>query len=152
MSIWVRDFPQKGDMIMEHTPTTLRVCIDEVQSEGSDIKGRIYGIALKDGAVFSGSTELFMLADSLLDQIGKPQAYRKVRSFREKEEQTAAYCGSPHIYHASREIMEKKGKYLTRDVSFISRLRSSWQGTVKWVGGQKEIPFRSALELIKLMD
>lgn len=28
----------------------------------------------------------------------------------------------------------------------------TWQGTVKWVGGQKEIPFRSALELIKLMD
>ena len=28
----------------------------------------------------------------------------------------------------------------------------TWQGTVKWVGGQKEMPFRSSLELLKLMD
>lgn len=136
---------------MEHTPTTLRVCIDEVQSEGSDIKGRIYGIALKDGAVFSGSTELFMLVDSLLDQIGKPQASRKVRSFREKEEQTAAYCGSPQIYHVSREIMEKKGKYMTRDVSFISRLRSSWQGILRDEKGELIGRFESDLELIHLL-
>lgn len=136
---------------MEHTPTTLRICIDEVQSEGSDIKGRIYGIALKDGAVFSGSTELFMLIDSLLDQIGKPQASRKTRSFREKEEQTAAYCGSPQIYHASREIMEKKGQYMTRDVSFISRLRSSWQGILRDETGELIGRFESDLELIHLL-
>lgn len=28
----------------------------------------------------------------------------------------------------------------------------TWQGTVSWVQKQKRIPFRSALELIKLID
>lgn len=48
----------------------------------------------------------------------------------------------------------KKGS--NRGETFIvnvkCRQNHTWQGTVKWVEGQKEIPFRSALELIKLMD
>ena len=32
------------------------------------------------------------------------------------------------------------------------RQNHTWQGTVKWIEGQKEVPFRSALELIKLID
>lgn len=29
---------------------------------------------------------------------------------------------------------------------------NSWQGTVEWVETKQKIPFRSALEMIKLMD
>ncbi|MEA5050131.1 MAG: hypothetical protein VB021_01510 [Oscillospiraceae bacterium] len=32
------------------------------------------------------------------------------------------------------------------------RRNSTWQGTVRWVEQKKEVNFRSALELIKLMD
>ena len=32
------------------------------------------------------------------------------------------------------------------------RQNRTWQGTVKWIEGQNEVPFRSALELIKLID
>ena len=37
-------------------------------------------------------------------------------------------------------------------VNMKCKQNHTWQGTVKWIEGQKEIPFRSALELIKLMD
>lgn len=40
--------------------------------------------------------------------------------------------------------------------TFIVNIKNSqnhtWQGIVKWVERQEEIPFRSAIELIKLMD
>lgn len=40
--------------------------------------------------------------------------------------------------------------------TFIVNIKNSqnhtWQSTVKWVERQEEIPFRSAIELIKLMD
>lgn len=40
--------------------------------------------------------------------------------------------------------------------TFIVNIRNcqnhTWQGTVRWVEQQKELPFRSAIELIKLMD
>ena len=32
------------------------------------------------------------------------------------------------------------------------RQNASWQGTIRWLEGNVEKPFRSTLELIKLMD
>ena len=119
-------------MKVEHTVSTLRICIDEMQTSDSDIEGRICGIAVKDITAFSGSSELLVMIDRLLDIIGKPQPSRKSRSFRKEEEnQVTSYCCKPELYHAQEEIMKEKGKLITRDVTFISRLRSSWQGIVK---------------------
>lgn len=145
-----------GDKIQlmkaEHTVSTLRICIDEMQTEESDIKGRIYGIAVKDEITFSGSSELFVMIDRLLDKIGKPQPSRKSRSFREEEEnQVTSYCCKPELYHAQEKIMKEKGKLITRDVTFISRLRSSWQGIVKDEEGKMLGAFESDLEFIKLL-
>lgn len=47
-------------------------------------------------------------------------------------------------------------KSTSRGDTFIVNIKNNqnhtWQGTVRWVEIQKEIPFRSALELIKLID
>lgn len=47
-------------------------------------------------------------------------------------------------------------KSTSRGDAFIVNIKNNqnhtWQGTVRWVETQKEIPFRSALELIKLID
>ena len=49
-----------------------------------------------------------------------------------------------------------QGKSTPKGDTFIVNIKNSqnhtWQGTVKWVERQEEIPFRSAIELIKLMD
>ena len=37
-------------------------------------------------------------------------------------------------------------------VEVIDQQNSSWQGTVKWVNKKKQEHFRSALELIRLLD
>ena len=37
-------------------------------------------------------------------------------------------------------------------VSEKSQENHTWQGTVSWVEGKKQVNFRSALELLKLMD
>lgn len=141
------------DRKAEYTASTLRICIDEIKTAENDIKGRICGIAVKKQETFSGSSELFLLVDRLLDEIGKPLSSRKSRSFREEDgNQLIPYNYKPCIYHTSEEIQKLGGRIMTRDVTFTSRLRSSWQGTVKWVDGQKELPFRSALELIKMME
>lgn len=48
------------------------------------------------------------------------------------------------------------GKGINKGETFVinvkCRQNHTWQGTVKWVEGQKELPFRSALELIKMME
>lgn len=136
----------------EYTASTLRICIDEMKTAENDIKGRIYGVAAQEEAAFSDSSEFFVLIDRILDAIGKPQSSRRCRSFRETE---AASCTSyqyrPVIYHSSDEIREYTGKVLTRDVTFISRLRSSWQGIMKDEDGNLIGHFDSDLEFIALL-
>ena len=123
-----------------------------MQTEESDIKGRIYGIAVKDEITFSGSSELFVMIDRLLDKIGKPQPSRKSRSFREEESsQVTSYCYKPEQYHTQEEILKEKGNLITRDIIFISRLRSSWQGIVKDEEGKLLGEFDSDLEFISLL-
>lgn len=51
-------------------------------------------------------------------------------------------------------MAEKKGEH--QNVSFLVEIKSqennSWQGRLTWVEEKKTKNFRSALELIKLMD
>ena len=51
-------------------------------------------------------------------------------------------------------LSHKKGQNTgeTFIINVKCRQNHTWQGTVKWIEGQKEVPFRSALELIKLME
>lgn len=37
-------------------------------------------------------------------------------------------------------------------VQVMNNQHATWQGTVNWVEGKKTVPFRSSLELIKLLD
>lgn len=48
--------------------------------------------------------------------------------------------------------MKKANKHETFVVQIINTQNSTWQGTVTWTDGKKQESFRSALELIKLID
>lgn len=55
------------------------------------------------------------------------------------------------------EQTKKKEERLSQArASFVVEIKccqnSTWQGTVSWIETKKKQPFRSALELIKLMD
>lgn len=136
----------------EYPVTALRICIDNVSLNGGEIKGRICGVALDKEYPFTGSSELLLLIDKLLDKIGKPQASRKVRSFREVDEVPASgYQGNPVRYYETEEIAAKKGEFCTRDVFFISRMRSTWQGFLKKEDGTTLGEFDSDLEFLNLL-
>ena len=55
-------------------------------------------------------------------------------------------------YMEEKDFSEKKGEKSTFIVEIKYRENATWQGTVKWVEGGREQNFRSALELIKLID
>ncbi len=44
--------------------------------------------------------------------------------------------------------MKEKKSFL---IDIVNNQNHTWQGTVLWVQEQKEIPFRSALELLELI-
>ncbi|MDL2237945.1 hypothetical protein LJC56_08985 [Christensenellaceae bacterium OttesenSCG-928-K19] len=49
-------------------------------------------------------------------------------------------------------MSEKNNQKATFLVQIVSQQHATWQGTVKWLEENKEIPFRSELELLRLMD
>ncbi|HCT64250.1 MAG TPA: hypothetical protein DIC60_03105 [Lachnospiraceae bacterium] len=50
------------------------------------------------------------------------------------------------------EVIEQKGSKATFVVHVQYRQNSTWQGSVVWVDKNKTKNFRSALELLKLID
>ena len=49
----------------------------------------------------------------------------------------------------SKNLVGHKASFIVR---VTSRQNATWQGTVTWTDGQRTQPFRSALELIRLID
>ena len=50
------------------------------------------------------------------------------------------------------EIMEKSGELATFVIHIKYRQNSTWQGDIFWTEKQEKRNFRSALELLKLID
>lgn len=48
--------------------------------------------------------------------------------------------------------MDKTTERGTFVVRILNTDNATWQGTVAWTEGKKTIPFRSALELLRLID
>ena len=50
------------------------------------------------------------------------------------------------------QVTEQRGTDATFIIRVSHRQHSSWQGEVTWVDGRKKEYFRSALELVKMID
>ncbi len=73
--------------------------------------------------------------------------------------QTSAISGEISLMAQRKKGMDSKymgGSNKNEEKTFIvtvkSRKNQTWQGTVNWVEEKRIQPFRSALELIRLMD
>lgn len=120
---------------------TTVVCVDSY--EQGVLSGRLYNPYLSEGKTFRSLMEFLRVMESLLDEMNFPQPFTSIRSFQKS--QGAARSGAP-------ESDPQEGKIGTFSVRIIFRQNSSWQGSVCWLEGNEEESFRSALELLLLMD
>ena len=116
------------------TPWGMVICIDEYQKNGV-VKGRLY----------------HRYQEEVFDRIGYPFSGTENRYFNTKI--------PPHRQQqkikrklSDEEMLNNNGDKGTFIVRVEQRQHSSWQGRVTWVEENKTVSFRSALELIKLMD
>lgn len=120
---------------------TTMICIDSYNN--SVPVGRFYNQYCPDGILFHGAIDLIKKMDAMLDQMGAPQSFSRVRSFSENP---AASVSAP-----SGEFI-CKGEVATFATKVLFRQNTSWQGSVSWMEGQREETFRSVLELLVLID
>ncbi|WP_246213190.1 hypothetical protein [Aminipila butyrica] len=138
-----------------------RVCIDS-RYKGA-LEGRVFfGYRKWDGMRFADVHELLFLLEKVMDQLNCPAAANEMRHFRTEKEsyrkkEKNANSSSAEIREAKRAMRKfdtgsERGQKATFILQIKFRQNASWQGTVQWVEKKQELNFRSALELIKIID
>lgn len=130
----------------------IKICIDACESGG--LTGRIYHPALGRETLFSDVNQLFSDLEDLFDTIRYPAASTRRRVFgREKPEQGRENEVKQPMNREEVKMPEPEaGKKATFVVQVMYRQNATWQGKVAWSEKNETKNFRSALELIKLID
>lgn len=127
-------------------PNLFYVCVDaRIRRDGS---GRLYQGSEKEGYIFDNEYHLLKIMENLLEQNNFPQPSVQFRKFRETEKRRE------RVEKVARgeNISQQKGTKGTFVVHVQYRQNATWQGEVLWVEKKDSQKFRSALELLKLMD
>lgn len=119
-----------------------KVCVDSYTDRV--LEGRIYqyNSEFEDGICFRSTIEFLNYMEFIMKTTHFPD-YQECRAFQKS--------GEMQIVQPSSES-KKKGQMGTFVVKMLFRQHTSWQGTVLWCEKDKEVCFRSALELLRLMD
>lgn len=91
---------------------------------------------------FYGLTQFLAGMEDTLNQMKFPQSFTTARKF----------CDVVPFPEKTPEEQAQSGAMATFAVRVLFRQNASWQGTVRWLEGDKEEQFRSVLELVLLMD
>lgn len=130
-------------------PNLCTLCVDAWA--GGNSTGRLYNYYSTEPRSFVSQYDALRQIDDLCDRLNYPQAAEQPRSFvrtatvpvqRKKVEK----CMSKD------KLLEPRGKMATFVVHVMYRQNATWQGSVTWAEKDQKANFRSALELIKLMD
>lgn len=125
-------------------PGTCKICIDRLGADG--VHGRAYW---QGGGAPITFTEVASAVIELDSRMKYPQASTQSRSFGKRREPAAEQGG---IEMDNKPLAEAVGEKATFVVQVQYRQNATWQGRVVWAEKNEAKQFRSALELIKMID
>ena len=111
--------------------------------ENSVLAGYFYNPNMPEAQEFRSTVDLLKKVETLLNETKLPQSFSANRVFRRP-----AMIQAQNVSAAT----PKSGKLGTFALRIIFRQNASWQGSVTWLEGRQEQSFRSALELIFLIN
>ncbi|MEA4815626.1 MAG: hypothetical protein VB120_02060 [Lachnospiraceae bacterium] len=93
---------------------------------------------------FGSLTELIMLMEDMLNDLNFPQESMGKRKFQNS--------GHRNEKAVIKDLPKEESLLATFKISVYFRQNASWQGNIVWLEKQEEAQFRSALEMIMLID
>lgn len=138
---------EQSYQISWYAPNFINMCIDNIND--GELSGRIYHCYSKEPWKFTNILQLIELADDFFDRLEFPQASTSARSFTSTQFSSVDRLNK---VRSPEDFIENRGQKGTFFLNVRYRQNSSWQGSVTWVEEQREQHFRSALELLKLID
>lgn len=132
------------------------ICVDEWMD--GPPKGRILNACFPDELEFVGLGQMLLEMDWLCDQLRISQSYMELRQSSPRRGRRHSAVDWNHGDYAESvksadDLWLRFGSAHVFSVRIQYRMHATWQGMVQ-LGGRsgKQVPFRSALELITLMD
>jgi hypothetical protein len=119
-------------------------------SQDGIMKGRVYNPYYNKAFTFEDEYQMVCVMDELYESLAFPQASFEWRSFNNKR--------ANHIIRKAGVQMDEeiskleKNEKTTFIVSVQYRENATWQGTITWVEENRTQHFRSAFEMLKLME
>lgn len=136
-------------------PNGVVLCVDKY-AHSSRVEGRLYHGYQRTAKNVVSLEEMILYMETFFDQIHFPFPGTQERSFKidDKQNIQKERKQKERMIKVMKdsELLEKHGEEGTFIIRVQHRQHSSWQGLITWVDENKTIPFRSALELIKLID
>ena len=121
---------------------TTMICIDSYD-QGVP-QGRFYNLGQEHaGSCFHGLVQLLTGMEEIFNASGFPQQFTQMRTFTSSTNASEDEWAKP---------MQGDGCLATFVVKIFFRQHTSWQGSITWLEQKVDKTFRSALELIFLMD
>ncbi|MEG1585172.1 MAG: hypothetical protein RR361_08985 [Anaerovorax sp.] len=130
-----------------------QICVDG--RKDGNMTGRLYCGCLPEGKLFGGVEELLLMVDRVMDDIKFPQSTVDKRLFSKRNVEPKKFRKKDREVLLSMRKFDtegQKGEKATFILEVQFRQNASWQGNIRWVEKQETMHFRSALEMIKLMD
>ena len=132
-------------------PNLISVCINSV-SEG-DLEGQLWQPYDVRPQFFIGMTDILLQMDELYNRWNYPQKAMDRRTFLKETVATQPINIRKGDSHMNiQNMQDKRGQKGTFIVQVQYRQNATWQGQVIWAEENRKEHFRSALELIKLID
>lgn len=130
-------------------PNLMSVCVNELR-EGCPV-GVLYNKYSSEPLNFRNVFDLMQLMEKTMDYCQYPQSSTRTRTFGSDDYQIREKKKVEQMVKAD-EILEKSGELATFVIHVKYRQNSTWQGDIFWAEKQEKVNFRSALEMLKLID
>ncbi len=126
------------------------ICVDQVDQSG--FSGRIFHCLSTAAVPFVGPQKIFLEMEEVFDRIGYPQSSTKSRTFSAKKQLRSPVKEVIANFMNENDITSQQGDKGTFVVHIQYRQNATWQGKVTWAEKNCTLNFRSALELLKMID
>lgn len=137
------------DFLPSFSSDEVRINVLRITSyKDKNIKGYLENPYYREARWFDNLTQMLFLIEETADELNCPQRSNERRSIREKppEQISGGAVSLP-----PREVQSTKPIAIFK-IHILFRQNASWQGHCEWMEEKKGANFRSALELIQLMD